>query len=398
MAKKGYIGINNVARKIKKSYIGIDNIARKIKKAYIGIGGVARPCLGAGEVEYYGQITPLSVNRDEVVAQTIGGYALFAGGYYNAYDDYQEENWAYPQASVDTYNTSLTRGSAPALNTATYGMTTTIVGDYSLFLGGYTQNGDNEHGYVYNRIETYNSSLTHGQPGGTDCYYVTCATTGNYAVFVGGTSDPQGYAYSNKVQSMSTSLTMTTSSSQLDYQLRDMAGGQVNGTAVFAGGMVYNAMTGSSYTCCFNNNLTKTVLSGTKATHSLSTLNHVIFCYNNTNDENILCAFDKSLTKINMTPFNVDKKAFATVSLGNYGLFGGGHTNINPLNGTETMISDVLIYDENLTVCPQKSLSTARCGLAATSIGNFALFGGGRTNINPYINGTALSIVEAFSI
>lgn len=41
MSKKTYIGVNNVARKIKKTYIGIDNIARKIKKTYIGVNNIA---------------------------------------------------------------------------------------------------------------------------------------------------------------------------------------------------------------------------------------------------------------------------------------------------------------------------------------------------------------------
>lgn len=54
MAKRIYIGVNNVARKIKKGYIGVDGIARKIKKGYIGVGGVARPFWTGGEVVYYG--------------------------------------------------------------------------------------------------------------------------------------------------------------------------------------------------------------------------------------------------------------------------------------------------------------------------------------------------------
>ena len=42
MAKKVYVGVNNVARKVKKMYIGIDGKARRVKKAYIGVNGVAR--------------------------------------------------------------------------------------------------------------------------------------------------------------------------------------------------------------------------------------------------------------------------------------------------------------------------------------------------------------------
>ena len=42
MATNLYIGVNNVARKIKNMYIGVGGKARKIKKGYIGIGNKAR--------------------------------------------------------------------------------------------------------------------------------------------------------------------------------------------------------------------------------------------------------------------------------------------------------------------------------------------------------------------
>ena len=49
MAKKAYIGVNGVARKIKKGYIGVDGKARKIKKAYIGDeNGIARLFFSSG--------------------------------------------------------------------------------------------------------------------------------------------------------------------------------------------------------------------------------------------------------------------------------------------------------------------------------------------------------------
>ena len=42
MAKKAYVGINNVARKVSKMYVGVNGVARKVKKAYVGVNGVAR--------------------------------------------------------------------------------------------------------------------------------------------------------------------------------------------------------------------------------------------------------------------------------------------------------------------------------------------------------------------
>ncbi len=42
MAKNEYIGVNNVARKVKQPYIGVNNVARKINSGYIGVNGIAR--------------------------------------------------------------------------------------------------------------------------------------------------------------------------------------------------------------------------------------------------------------------------------------------------------------------------------------------------------------------
>ena len=44
MAKNAYIGVDNVARKVKQPYIGVDNVARKVKSGYVGIDNVARQC------------------------------------------------------------------------------------------------------------------------------------------------------------------------------------------------------------------------------------------------------------------------------------------------------------------------------------------------------------------
>lgn len=42
MAKRIYVGNNNVARKVKKLYVGVKGVARKAKKVYIGVNGVAQ--------------------------------------------------------------------------------------------------------------------------------------------------------------------------------------------------------------------------------------------------------------------------------------------------------------------------------------------------------------------
>ena len=128
MAKKAYIGVDNVARKVKKGYIGIDNVARKLKKAYIGVGGVARPCWSSDGLDYYGTIDGLSAARTNVVATTVGNYALFGGG---------STTGSVSKSTVDAYDTSLTRTTATDLSVARRNLAATTVGNYALFGGGY---------------------------------------------------------------------------------------------------------------------------------------------------------------------------------------------------------------------------------------------------------------------
>lgn len=47
MAKGMYVGVGNVAKKVKSAYIGVDGVARKIKKAYMGVDGVAKEIYSA---------------------------------------------------------------------------------------------------------------------------------------------------------------------------------------------------------------------------------------------------------------------------------------------------------------------------------------------------------------
>ena len=71
MSKAGYIGVSDIARKIKKMYVGVDGIARKVKKAYVGVDGVARLWFVSRYFEYTGNYTEQTV--------TMGGktYALY---------------------------------------------------------------------------------------------------------------------------------------------------------------------------------------------------------------------------------------------------------------------------------------------------------------------------------
>lgn len=61
MAKKAYVGINDIARNISKMYVGVNGVARKVVKGYVGVNGVAQQFWGDGSSAgfwfYYSAVT-----------------------------------------------------------------------------------------------------------------------------------------------------------------------------------------------------------------------------------------------------------------------------------------------------------------------------------------------------
>ena len=78
------------------------------------------------------------------------------------------------------------------------------------------------------------------------------------------------------------------------------------------------------------------------------------------------------------------RTSLAATTIGDYALFGGGYD----ISGR--YVSNVDAYDTSLTRTTPTSLSTGRRNLAATTVGNYALFGGGFTS------GTAVTNVDAY--
>ena len=76
------------------------------------------------------------------------------------------------------------------------------------------------------------------------------------------------------------------------------------------------------------------------------------------------------------------RQYLAATTVGNYGLFGGGY------GSSSTSVVDA--YDTSLTRTSPTALSAARQYLAATTVGNYGLFGGG-------YGSSSTSVVDAYT-
>lgn len=359
-----------------KTQTGVETkaVARKIKKAYIGIGGVARPCWSGGELTYYGTATNIT-GRVFLGATTIGDYALFGGGASNS-------GWAYAADEVSVYNKSLVYSKANDLTVGGNGTVGVTVGDYALFGGQSTTSAKKS------PVDAYNSSLTHFTPTSLSVSRKSLAgsAVGNYALFAGGYSGSVTYA---DVDAYDGSLTQSIASS-LSGQRYELAGGKLKNYALFGGGQKISGGTSINYyifstVYAYDSSLTRTIIDNfSQVKRSLACAsgdNRVIFAggYATASGETsetvtaTVDVYDSYLVHSVASELSGSRALLAATTIGDYALFGGGDDNVRPTYGSNI----VDVYDSSLVHSQTTNLSTSRQGLAATTVGDFALFGGG---------------------
>ena len=86
------------------------------------------------------------------------------------------------------------------------------------------------------------------------------------------------------------------------------------------------------------------------------------------------------------TPLSVSRSLLSATTVGNYALFGGGSEGLSG-----SYYSTVDAYDTSLTRTNPTELSSIRRFLSATTVGNYALFGGGDS-----LNNNAFSTVDVY--
>lgn len=218
---------------------------------------------------------------------------------------------------------------------------------------------------------------------------LAAVTVGNYALFGGGSTGKN----SSIVDAYDRYLTRTTPT-ELSTARTGLAAAAIGNYALFGGGYTSN---GSSVVDAYDRSLTRTTptaLSKARIGSAATAVGgYALFgggrsgkasgytTYTSTVD-----AYDSSLTLTKPTALNTGRISPAATTVGNYALFGGGSSGVTQ---DFKCYSVVDAYDSSLTHTKPTSLSAARNGLAAATIGNYALFGGGYT-------GKYSSVVDAY--
>ena len=110
----------------------------------------------------------------------------------------------------------------------------------------------------------------------------------------------------------------------------------------------------------------------------------------------IVDAYNKSLTRSTPTPFSEPRAQLAATTVGDYALFGGGYLYSRYASTGTVIYATVDAYDKSLTRSTATPLNEGRCYHAATSVGGYAIFGGGRPHYTEHPIKT--STVEVYTV
>ena len=322
--------------------------------------------------------TGLSQGRNTLVATTVGDYALFGGGYSGSYS-----------SVVDAYNTSLTRSTPTELSQARDRLAATALVPAGGQQSGYALFGGGESGssVYYSVVDAYNTSLTRTTPTAlSQARRLLAATTvGNYALFGGGEIASSPY-YSDIVDAYDTSLTRTTPTG-LSQARKNLAATTVGNYALFGGG--YGSAR-SAIVDAYDTSLTRTTpteLSEARYRLAAATVgDYALFGGGYSSFYSaVVDAYDTSLTRTTPTELSEEKSQLAATTVSpaggqqsGYALFGGGYFVGD--GGRVIRRGKVDAYNTSLVKSIAPDLSQAREDLAATTVGNYALFGGGHWN------------------
>lgn len=368
MAKKMYIGVNSIARKVKKQYLGVDSKARKVKKGYIGVGGKAQLFYTSeyGPPAYYGTAENLSTPRYNMACASVGNYALFASG------ERQGSTSANKKAdNVEAYSKSLVKTIAPSLSSGgVWGANGVSVENYAVFFACYP--GMILNYYDKNLVRGTNSAISGNLAGASS------ARVGNKSIFIGG----GGSFYSQKVHAIDEDMVVVINENKLSWHSSfSVSSGGSDELAIFLCG---NSVNNSNYSAIsrhrFDKDLVYTCTAPfTPSCHCAKDCNqygafngthHVFSGYGAA----ILYACDDDLVG---TTINISANFYNHSVQGGEGyvIIAGGGTNeegsLANLRTTTGLLDKDLVYSE-IT-----GLSTPRINMSIARAGDYLICAGG---------------------
>lgn len=384
-----YVSPNNSAHVVKEIYVGVKDVSRRIRAAYAGIGGIARPIWGSKKVAYYGTAQDLSTASSDVSAANFDNKAVFRVG-----------------DRVDYYDENLTRHTLLHINMPKTQLVS--VGDY-VILGG----GEDGLAYAYNEEFTEYALEPFFEP--KQNFAVT--DLGNYALFSYGNGVPYIDVYDSRTLehrclSMITperhSIAATTVG---DYAF--LGGGCIsasNGTFTYYNYVYYGKIV-EAY--CKDDLSVITAIDGLDVDvaylAAASVGNHALFAggcqwilsSGNSRTYNAVNAYDgNTLEHITVEEADADMtRKLAATSLEDFALFGGGEKGSRGYSNSQgfTSSNDVIAYSKgSLSKTTLDPLSQARNCLAATFVNNYVLFGGGK--LEEGSGSEASSITDVYKI
>lgn len=371
MAKGAYIGVNNVARKIKKGYIGVGGVARKIKKGYIGVGGVARPFWTGGEVVYYGTDSLYKNNSAQGLAYAnTPKYAIFHGGLGSGSD---------PVDFMTAFDATLVK-TGKRIN-GRYDHAGGCIGKIAIFAGGRNSASSSD---VTSTTEAFDETLT-----SLDCQglrrsrsSLAGANAGPYLVFSGGetvsgsgSSTHQDTAYGDAYTESLTRIEVDMSAED-----RDWNGATLPSYALFVKRGIANA---------FNSSLTRSLPASPDADTYQGTELHgkAIFADKNGN----LQVYNSDLTKTVASGLSSARISYGCTTLDEWAIFAGGR--ISGGSTSQGYQTSVDAFDDKLTRVTLTALSEGRRSCSGAHVGDFAFFAGGYTK-----DKTQTSLVDIYRV
>lgn len=357
------------------SNLASSGVARRIKKGYIGIGGVARPFLITDFTRFGLTESPLNNKSEGLSAAATSEYAFFAGG-------------ADKTENSSAFNKTLTLFNPPSLSVNVKHLSANALDEKAYFAGGVKDNG-----YFENIVEFYDNSLVKSSLTklSESRSYLASAVIGDYILFAGGRALKSGYLSelgSKTVDSYSKSGTKL--NLELSQKRYGLVGVTVGNYALFAGGLYV----GTDIPDCFDSSLTRNL----NATEMLVNYKFyaaatsvgdyaIIVGGKSTPKEDLLSSdiygnaeiYNSSLTRVSTISIGIKACDLAATSLGEYAVFAGGNSDAGYYDAVEPC-KYVNYFDSSLTLKVADNLLYARQKHAGVTIGNYALFGGGTHN------------------